>query len=383
MQKISLVFPRLKYQTGDPPLGMALLAANLRNNGFEVSLVDSTFHQSMDWIQNKIKEFNPDAVAVYSDSMMFDESTSVMKFARSLGKKVIAGGPHATLEPQSLDPFADWILKGEADELLVEIMQGKHNDQKIIEGGKPNIENLPIAAYDLLELDKYTKLWHLLDSVDPSLKGTSIFSSRGCPYRCTFCQPVLDKIFGKGVRTRSVDSVIKEIKYLIKDFGIQAVFFQDDTFTVRRKWIFEFCEKLKEEKIDILWGINSRIDLLDEEITQKMYDSGLRVMHIGVETGSQRVADEIYHKDIQLSQVPPKVKMAEKIGVHCLCFFMLGAPGETKEEINETIKFARSLNATEITATLSTPLPGTHMYDDVKGKYGNHNKFFRFRLLQK
>ena len=90
---------------------------------------------------------------------MFDDSTQVMKFAReSLKKKVIAGGPHATLESKTLEQFADHIIKGEADNVLVEIMKGKYKDQKVIEGDKPDIENLPIAAYDLLDMKEYTKL---------------------------------------------------------------------------------------------------------------------------------------------------------------------------------------------------------------------------------
>ena len=100
-----------------------------------------------------------------------------------------------------------------------------------------------------------------------------------------------------------------------------------------------------------------------------MYNAGLRMMHIGVETGSQRVADEIYNKGIDLSKVPAVISSAEKIGIRCLCYFMLGAPGETKKEIEETIRFARSLDATEITATITTPLPDTFMYDNIKEKY--------------
>ena len=144
----------------------------------------------------------------------------------------------------------------------------------------------------------------------------------------------------------------------------------------------EFAERLIQENLNVLWGCNSRIDLLDEEFMKKLYKAGLREMHIGVESGSQRVLDEIYNKDIKLERVPPMITLAEKIGIHCLCFFMLGAPGETKEEIKQTIRFARSLDATEITATLSTPLPGTYMHEAVKDKFKITNKFSDFDYYQ-
>ncbi len=376
--KISLVFPRMKYKSGDPPLGMAMLTAVIREQGHDVDLIDTTFNPTHEYVQKRLDSFNPDMVCVYSDSMMFEDATKIMQYAKDKGKTVLAGGPHATLKPETLKEFADYIVQGEAEETIIEIIDGKHKGTQIIKGNQPDLEKLPVPAYDLLDMDTYMDLWHLLDSVDPSLKGTSLFSSRGCPYRCSFCQPVLDKIFGKGFRRRSVDSVVAEIKYLTKKFGMKAFFFQDDTFTVDRRWVVEFADRLIAEDLNILWGCNSRINLLDEELLKKLHKAGLHEMHIGVESGSQRVLDEIYQKDIKLETVAPMISIAEKIGVHCLCFFMLGAPGETEEEIEETIRYARSLDATEITATISTPLPETHMYEKTKDAYNVTNNFEEF-----
>lgn len=391
----------MKYKTGDPPLGIAILAANLRAHNFEVDIVDTTFHPTIEYAKERLSSFNPEWVAIYSDTMMFDDSTAIAKLARESGKKIIFGGPHASLKPETLLDHADFVIKGEAENAIIDILEGKieqkpeneteqkseteksantenKRDSRIIEGKSTDIEQLPIAAYDLLEMEEYMKRWHLLDSIKPNLRGTNLFSSRGCSFRCTFCQPVLNNLFGKTLRTRSVESVVSEIKYLKEKFSLEAIYFQDDTFTLKKIWIKEFCKRLKDEKIEVLWGCNSRIDILDEEIMRVMHDAGLRVMHIGVESGSQRVLDEIYHKDIKLDYVPDKISLAEQIGIHCLCFFMMGAPGETKEEIEQTIKFATSLKCTEITATIATPLPGTYMYESIKDKYKIIDDFSEF-----
>jgi anaerobic magnesium-protoporphyrin IX monomethyl ester cyclase len=372
--KVSLIFPRMKYKTGDPPGGMLLLAAQIRRAGYDVEIIDTTFHQNFEYVYNRLNKFNPDWVALYADSVMFDDAVKIAKYAREKGKKVMFGGPHPTLRPETLTEYADFILKGEADITVLEVLEGKHTE-KIVEGKKGKLEDNPMPAYDLVEMEKYMELWHPMDSISTNLKGTNMITSRGCPYQCTFCQPVLDKLFGKGVRSRPVDAVIEEIKFLKKNYGINAVWFNDDTFTVRKPWVKEFCNKLHEENLDILWGVNSRIDTTDEEQLRLMHAAGLRTIHVGVETGSQRVADEIYNKRIDLSTVPGLVSTAEKVGVHILCYFMMGAPGETEAEIEETIRFARSLDATEITATIATPLPETYMYESVKDLYELTNNY--------
>ena len=376
--KLSLIFPRFKYKTGDPPIGLALIAAIVRRADHDVEVIDSTFHPTMRFVNNRLKSFKPDAVCIYVDSLSFNPAIKIADNAKKNGKLVIFGGPHATLKPESLVKHADYVISGEADEAILEILEGKHKGKNILKPKRPDLSKIPIPAYDLLEMDKYIRLWHPLDSINPNLKGTSIISSRGCPFKCSFCQPVLDNIFGKGVRSRTVSSVIEEIKYLKKNYDVDGVFFHDDTFTIRKKWALEFSQKLIDENIDILWGINTRVDQLDEKLMTKMHEAGLRVMHLGIESGSQRVLDEIYNKGIELSKVPETITKAKKIGIQCLCFFMLGAPGETEKEIEKTIIFAASLDATEATATIATPLPGTYLHERTKKNYEVTNDFSDF-----
>ncbi|MBU0666232.1 MAG: B12-binding domain-containing radical SAM protein, partial [Nanoarchaeota archaeon] len=297
----------------------------------------------------------------------------------------------------------DIIVIGEGEETfkeLVESFENKKKDFSKIKGiwykkngvwwkniARKPIENLnqfEFPAFHMLEMNKYFDLWHSLDCINPKLKGTNIVASRGCPYNCSYCQPTLRKIFGNKYRIRSPENVVAELKELKKRYEINTFFLHDDTFTIYKDWVKKFCDLLKKEKLKFLWSCNSRINnLKDKEMLKFMHESGLRMIHIGIESGSQRILDEIYNKGINISDVQKVIDSAKDIGIKTLAFFMLGAPGETEKEIKQTIKFAVSLNATEITATITTPLPGTKLYDMIKDKYKISDNFSDFDYYNK
>jgi radical SAM superfamily enzyme YgiQ (UPF0313 family) len=213
----------------------------------------------------------------------------------------------------------------------------------------------------------YREAWHYLDSVDVGLTGTNVISSRGCPYRCSYCQPTLDLLFGPKLRRRSPENVVEEIAHLKDAFSIGGIFFNDDTFTVDKRWIMEFCDLMKKKNIDIFWGCNSRINTADDEdLLEAMYKVGLRNIHFGIESGSQRVLDEIYKKGMRLSDVENVLKLTKKMKIHALGFFMIGSPGETPAEIDATIRLAHRLPLDEATFSITTPLLGTFLCDMVK-----------------
>jgi radical SAM superfamily enzyme YgiQ (UPF0313 family) len=142
--------------------------------------------------------------------------------------------------------------------------------------------------------------------------------------------------------------------------------FQDDTLTAFKHWVNDFCKLLAESNLDLLWGCNTRANLMDTELLQEMKRAGLRKIFIGGESSSQRVLDEIYNKGIKVEQVRNLAKKAHDLGIKTQVYFMLGAPTETIEEIRQTIKFAVSLDADEATFSIATPLPETHLYEMMK-----------------
>lgn len=395
--KLMLIFPRMKYKTGDPPLGVCSIAAYVKKHSdAKVVILDTTFHPTFAYIEKNLDALKPDLVGIYTDTLMFNDFVKVAALAKSKGMFTFAGGPHPTMMPDSVKPHCDMIIPGEAETKIVDLIEHfKKKDFQNVKGIMfrkgdkwvktpdanyiENLDTLEYPALEMVEMDYYLDHWHILDSIDPGLKGTNIMASRGCPYNCSFCQPNLRELFGSKVRQRSPEHVIGELTELKRKFNIQAFFLHDDTFNINKQWVKKFCELLLEKKINLLWACNSRINTLkDLEEIRLMHKAGLRHVHIGVESGSQRILNDIYRKGIKIQDVPEVINNLNKIGVSSLCFFMLGAPGETEKEIKNSIKFAISLNATEITATITSPLPGTKLWDMMQGKYKISTDFSKF-----
>lgn len=382
--KITLVYPRVNCPSGDPPLGLGYLASNTPSPFREnVSLIDGTFLKSVDRVNGLLEAAAPDIAGIYFDTLSYRRGIEIARKARELGAFVIAGGPHATVLPDTLTDHVDAIVMGEGESTFEEIVQG--HDPRNLNGVKgvwfkkgsaivKNETREPIADLDslnfparyLFDMEKYMATWHYLDILGPNIRGTTVVASRGCPFKCTYCQPTLVKIFGNKLRMRSPTNIVAEIAALKGEFGVEGIFFHDDTFTAHRRWLTEMCDRLIEDNLDILWACNTRADVKDVETFKKMYNAGLRYLHVGAESGSQRILDEVYCKGIKLEDIRETIYAAKKAGIRSGCFFMLGAPTETREELNRTIRFASSLDIDEATFNITTPLPGTYLYDMVR-----------------
>ena len=143
-----------------------------------------------------------------------------------------------------------------------------------------NLDSLPYPAWELIDLKQYINAWGQLDSVTPALRGINITASRGCPFSCTFCQPVLDSMFGKKLRQRTPQSVVAELQELKKRYDIEAFWFTDDTFTTNRRWVSGFLYRIEAE-LNLLWGCTTRANLMPKFLNTKMVSVGLRKIGMG------------------------------------------------------------------------------------------------------
>ncbi|HEY3490937.1 MAG TPA: radical SAM protein [Candidatus Deferrimicrobiaceae bacterium] len=380
--KVLLVFPRFRYPSGDPPLGVAILAASASKvPGTRVNILDGTF-LGRRRLEARLLEERQD---LYGFSVMTSTFRDACELARSIKRRhpdarVVFGGPHPTVLPESTlaESSVDAIVTGEGEGPFREIVArggafegipgvAFKRDGRVVDNGPApvaaDLDALPFPAYDLLDMARYTALWFQMDAVSPDLRGTNVLATRGCPFRCSFCQPTLSRLFGTRLRRRSPDNIVRELRMLKERFGIGGFMFADDTLNVDSAWLKSLCGALLEARLGLSWSCNMRADLFRSEDLQRMKEAGLRKVFIGMESAQQRILDDVYHKDVTVGQVEEAVRIAHSMELKIQGYFMLGAPSETIEEIRRTVRFACALPIDDATFSIATPLPATHLYE--------------------
>jgi radical SAM superfamily enzyme YgiQ (UPF0313 family) len=228
-----------------------------------------------------------------------------------------------------------------------------------------DLNDLPWPAYDLFRLDQYTSLQPTLDHAGRGVRSFSIMTSRGCPYRCHYCS---QSVFKYRWRARSPENVLAEWRHLVRELGATEIGVLDDSFNIDRKRVLALCDLLVADRLNhVPWiMINGiRANLADEETLGRMKAAGCKRTAFGVESGNQVVLNGI-DKKLELSEVRAAFKSARKVGLETIGFFMIGLPGDTEETINETIRLACELDPVVANFSMTTPFPGTILYEQVK-----------------
>jgi radical SAM superfamily enzyme YgiQ (UPF0313 family) len=357
-----------------PPLGLAYLASSVRRD-HEVRVIDANvLNYSMDDVRRELKNFYPDVVGITSVTPSIPKAYEVARIAKSVREdcKVILGGPHASFLPeQTLKECkdVDVVVKGEGEETFAELMEafeGKSNlnrvrglsfreDGKIIDNEPrafiKNVDDIPFPSMDLLPMDKYRS---------NGVKYTTMLTSRGCPFNCSFCSS--SRLFGGHWRGRSPENVAEEIKLIYEEYKIRNIEFIDDTFTLNQRRAEKICDEIVKAGLDISWGASSRVDTLSRRLAEKMKKAGCWILFLGIESGCQRILDAI-GKRITIDQAKKAVKIVKDAGIQVLGSFIIGFIQDTVETIENTIKFAKSLNLDYAEFSILTPYPGTPIYD--------------------
>ncbi|MCB9764581.1 MAG: cobalamin B12-binding domain-containing protein [Alphaproteobacteria bacterium] len=382
-ERLGLIFPRFRYPSGDFPLGIALLAAYVRREmGMEVVVCDTTFDPRLERIERFLDREKPDYVGVGMSTLMLGEGLSACEMAKARGLPVFVGGPHPTTYPDAMiaHPAIDAVAIGEGELATVELLdmfrkgrrhavrgalvKDRDGEVWVSKERRPveDLDSLPWPSWDLIDMEAYIAAWGQLDSFKPGLRGVNLVASRGCPFDCSFCQPVLDAMFGKKLRQRSPESVVRELAELRRRFDIEGAWFTDDTFTTNRRWVLGFCQALRDQRQDLYWGCTTRANLIEPDLMRTMYDHGLRKIGIGMESATERVREDIYQKGVSAEAIRHTVVTAREMGVQTLLFLMLGAPSESRQEMLKTIEMATHLPASEASFSLFVPIPGTDLH---------------------
>ncbi len=385
LKRILFVFPETRYPSGQPPLGIAMLSAVAKQCGVETLLCDMSFQKKpFEHLRTLLSEFKPDAVSITVVTPQIRATLTACEVVRKFAPDayLMIGGPHATVLPvETLETSgADIVYSGEGEIAFKKLIDGTDpetipgacfmkNGEAVLIPGKllvEDLDSLPMPDRDIFDMDKYFSTWYSMDRVDSGLKGTTIMGTRGCPYVCTFCQPTLSEIFGKKMRKRSPDSLVQELKLLVEKYSIDAFMFEDSTFIVDHQWVTEICSLMSSEGLKLKWCCNVRADLLTEELLDTMVSAGLSKVNMGVESASQRVLDDIYRKGITVEGVRKALRMCLSRGIFVQGYFMLGAPGETIEEMKQTIEFAAREPFNDALFDITTPFPHTELWEMSK-----------------
>jgi radical SAM superfamily enzyme YgiQ (UPF0313 family) len=384
--RIVLINPSQNTRYPLPPLSLAYIAASLDDH--KVRILDLNLTDDLRDVKN-------------ADVLGFTAMTSTMNTAVNLARtlkrvfdvSVIFGGPHVTINPVETllkVPEIDIIVVGEGENTvrnLFNVLESGKTKLDSVEGIAyrdnrkikvtrrkfiEDLDNIPYPAYHLLPIRKYVPY----PPHGSRLPFMAMFTSRGCPYRCVYCSK---PVWGNKFRTQSPQRIVNEIKYLKEKFGVNELIFYDDTFTINRKRIVQLCNIMIEDDIDIIWSCETRVNLVDKELLNLMRKAGCYIISYGVESGSQRILDSL-KKDITIEQSKSAFKLSREIGIQTVGYFMIGSPGETLETIHQTINFSKELDADFAQFSITTPFPGTELYEMYNCKTQNWDDFVYARV---
>jgi radical SAM superfamily enzyme YgiQ (UPF0313 family) len=394
---VLLVKPNSNIANAVPPLGLGYLATALMKHGLSVMIKDCRKDTAtVDDVVNLALRTKAKIVGI---TVCTNEASWTKQCTKQLREKttttIVVGGPHPTGLKEKIFadmPDIDYACYSEGEETLPlltkniienrishETLQRIPNlmwraETIIINSLKlnENLDDLGYPAYELMDPRTYPQRPH--GGFSKAFPIAPIVISRGCPYNCTFCAAHLMQ--GCKVRYHSVEKVLEEIELLSTRYNVRELHIEDDNFTVNKEFVMRLCEGIIQSGKKLLFSLPNgiRLDRIDEEMLSIMHKAGFYSMALGIESGSQRILDAM-RKHLDLTLIREKTALIKKFGFTVKGFFMIGYPGETKQDIESTINLAKNLNIDIASFSIFIPLPGTIPYNDsvAKGELTTEN----------
>ncbi len=380
---VLLVCPAYKFETlttTEEPLGALYIGASMKQAGYHADFVDLTFEKDLKRLLASARR--ADCVAFSSTTQLFPTARTLLASILEVNPsvKTVIGGPHATAFAEDALSSFDVAVVGEGEattpdllrcldrgESLTEVpgIAFKQNGRVVINPARPFVQDLDKIAFPLREWADYSKY-----------RRVGLMATRGCPYKCFFCKPMQDKLFGKKIRFRSPENVAEEIEPLARAYPRKVFTFKDDMLTVNRtSWFRELREQFEARKIRVRWQCNSRVDTVDEEKLTLMKEAGCYHIYFGVESGSQRILD-FYHKGTSVEKAVEAFDRCHKLGILPNASVIIGAPEETREDMEQTFRLMKRLKPYKWLVHIATPFPGNYL-----NEYAKENDLFTDHFL--
>jgi radical SAM superfamily enzyme YgiQ (UPF0313 family) len=395
-------------------MGLGYLAGSLLDAGYDnLTLYDAAVETEsiVETLQQAIEEGHPyDVVGISSPTPLIDEAWEAAREAKEAGAITILGGPHLTLMPdESMQrPEVDLVVRGEAEDTLVEILQALEQmmlpatqshplylpsdpwgdilglswrneaGQVIHNLPRPlreDLNNIPFPAHHLYKIERYTNLQPLTDGLDANARAYTIVTSRGCPFKCTFCSK---PITGDTWRPRSVENVVDEWRWLVHDLGATEIGITDDIWNRDLDRAKNLCRALIREGLHTVPWVTvhgMKVNYADPELFRLMKAAGARRVGFGVESGDEYILSRVVRKGQTLEQVRNAFRWAREAGLQTMGFFVFGMPEETEETMEKTIQLALELDPDLANFMIAAPYPGTKLYEliETEGNIFSHD----------
>ncbi|MDD5285866.1 MAG: radical SAM protein [Desulfuromonadaceae bacterium] len=377
MKDISSVFNLM------PPLGMMSIAAVLERAGIDVEIIDCyATPMPLDLLAEEIIRRGPDCLGISTTTSSFNEGYRIAAAVKEKAPLIFTlfGGAHAcSIGAPLLDSFPaiDCLVIGEGENTMLELVQAGFSRIGQIPGvayrggeGRgilsppreliKELDDLPFPAYH--KLPQFPRRYNLPLFSYPTAPNSSIISSRGCPYSCSYCDR---SVFNRGFRFNSPEYIVEHVAMLNKQYGIRHVSFYDDLFTFDRRRVAEFCEIKERKGLKVTYNCIARLEHVDPDLLALLKRSGCWQVNFGIESGDPEILKQ-HRKYFELDEVGRKLKMVRDAGMRVKGLFMVGLPGENETAIRRTIDYALSLPLDEVNVTKFTPFPGAPIYKTIR-----------------
>jgi radical SAM superfamily enzyme YgiQ (UPF0313 family) len=361
----------------NPPLGILSLAGYLeKKTNHEIEVLDAQpYEYGYDQLRDILREKMGDVVGITAMTFTLIDVMKTALLVKQLSPqtKVVLGGPHVHIFPNETInlPCIDFLIQGEGEITFVKLLEQLNNldaleqipglvfkrSGRIVNTGisRPaeNLDELGFPARHLLDVTKYTSLLGKDNII------TTMFTSRGCPYQCTFCDRPFSPVIS-GFRWRSAKHVADEMEECL-NLGIREAFIYDDTFTVRKDRVFELCNEIKQRKLKFRWDVRAHVNTMTPDLLRAMKDAGCDRIHYGVESGNDRML-RVIKKNTTVERVEQVVRWTKDVNMEVLTYFIIGQQTETEQDIRDTIELAKRLDPNYVHFTIFCPYPATATY---------------------
>ena len=345
-----------------PPLGVGSLISVTRDAGHKIFFIDNFLKPSKFIEEGYLQRNNIDFIGISANNICCQDTKRMLNNIQDLRRqglwngKIILGGPLTSVSIDKIPDYVDFIVQGEGEKAILDILGGECNERIIRNERIENLDALPFQPWDIFANLPYDYTCEWMDARPVFTMNTS----RGCPYRCSFCS--VSSIWGKMVTYFSASRIISEIEYLISNYGAKGIYFREDNFTSNIRRLREFCEVIIKKNLKFEWACETRVDTIcDVDIIRLMSEAGCKSLFLVVESGSQKVLD-LLDKNITVDRIEKVIRLCKEYDIRTFCSLIVGVPGETYEDYLLTQNMMDKLKPYAYVYNIFVGIPNSPLY---------------------